>query len=153
MKRVSHPAKAFFDVAGAFAHFIQEYACQNLQQMGRILVPVSSGDAELFLLYCFSDEGSYPAGRYVHQGCFLSAVASNGHAVRLLQSPGLEDHPPRAFDRQTLSNASMIVYPFCQFFLIRQVIRSESAVSEEELSVILSWHFAASKKVKSSARL
>jgi hypothetical protein len=80
-KRVSHPVEAFSDIVGAFSGFIQEHTCPNSQGMGRILVPVSGGDAVLFLLYRFSDEGSYPAG---HQGCFLSAVASNGHAIRLL---------------------------------------------------------------------
>ena len=49
VERVSHPVEVFSDIVGVSSLFIQEGTCPNLQGMGGILVPVSSGNARLFL--------------------------------------------------------------------------------------------------------
>ena len=97
-KQVAHPAEAFSDVVGTFPGLVQKYTCPNTQGMGRMLVPVSSGNARALPFYRLSDKGGNLIGCHVHQRCFLSAIAANGHIVRLLQSLGSEDHPRCAFD-------------------------------------------------------
>ena len=115
-KRSTPSCGGGLDVVGAFACFIQEYACPNAQWMGRILFQVSGNNAGVCFLDQFFDQGGHPAGRRVHQGSFHGAIAFNGHAIRLFQSSGSEDRPRRASDWAWIwANfvcASVIVWPF-----------------------------------------
>ncbi len=66
VERVSHPVEVFSGVVGAFSRLVQKYTCPNTQEMGGIPIPVSSGNARLFLFNRFSDEGGYSVGCHVH---------------------------------------------------------------------------------------